>query len=190
MTADAALLEAALGPVPRSSASPVLVVLSGLPGAGKSYLARGVCCRVAIAHVESDALRRALVARPTYSRQESARLFAACHLLLERLLERRVPVLLDATNLREEHRRPVYKIAERTGARLRVVVVRAPAGVARQRLLARRCGVSMQDRSEADEGVYEQMRATAEPVRRVHLSVNTGGSIAGAVDKIARWIEG
>lgn len=165
------------------------MVLSGLPGSGKSHLAREVCRRYPLAHLDSDALRKALVKRPAYSEAESARLFAACHALLGGLLARGVPALLDATNLKEIHRRPLYRLAAKHGARLVLVQVEAPAETVRERLAGRLRGDNPRDRSEAGREVYEKMRDQAEPMERPHITVDTSKNIAPAVDKIVRELK-
>ena len=179
---DLATLAGALTKLPPPVERPALVVLSGLPGSGKSHLAREITARYPLAVLASDALRRALVERPTYSQKESARLFAAIHALLEDLLRRRIPALVDATNLKETHRQPLYEIAERTRARLLVVEVQAADKIVRRRLNARRARRDPADISEATVEVYEMMREDAEPITRPHIVVDTaGGDISAAV---------
>lgn len=127
---DVSRLETALGELPAPRPAPFLVLVSGLPGSGKSHFSRELCRRYPLAHLNSDALRRALFPRPSHGAAESARLFAAVHVLLERLLSRGVSAVLDATSLKEEHRRPLYEIAERAGAGLIIVRTEAPEAVA------------------------------------------------------------
>jgi hypothetical protein len=81
---DVSRLETALGELPARRPAPFLVLVSGLPGSGKSHFSRELCRRYPLAHLNSDALRRALFPQPTHSTDESARLFAAVHALLER----------------------------------------------------------------------------------------------------------
>jgi DegV family protein with EDD domain len=68
---DARVLEDALGPLPKPVETPAVVVLSGLPGAGKSHLARELIKRYSFAHMESDRLRQALFERPSYTQAEN-----------------------------------------------------------------------------------------------------------------------
>jgi len=187
---DVAVLQATLPAQPDPVEHPPLLVLSGLPASGKSHLAREISRRHPFAILESDALRKALVKRPTYSQQESARVFAACHALLEDLLSRGVPCLFDATNLKEAHRRPLYEIAERTGARLLIVEVRAADDVISRRLDARLRSEDPKDRSEATREVYESMRRDAEPIERQHLIVDASTEIGPAVEEVLRQLSG
>ena len=186
---DAVILEAAVGPLPPPRSAAVLVMLSGLPGSGKSHLASEICRRYPLAHLESDALRKALFKRPGYTQQESSRVFAAVHALLDSLLARGAPALLDATNLKEAHRQPVYDIAERHNAKLIIVQTIAPEAVVRRRMGARLAGANPLDRSDAGIDVYEAMRDEAEPIQREHLVVDTSGDVSSIVDMIVRELE-
>jgi predicted kinase len=183
---DADTLEASVGDLPAAVERPAFIMLSGLPGSGKSKLAEEITRRMSLAVLESDRLRKALSARPTYTPQESARTFEAVHALLERLLRRGVPCILDATNLREEHRRSLYEIAERTNARLLVVAVETPAEVA----LARTSGRGAGDVSDAGPAVFEKMRADAEPIEHDHLVVDGTGDAALEAERIVEALDG
>jgi predicted kinase len=187
---DVSVLEGTLGLLPEPVEHPPIVVLSGLPGSGKSHLAREIARRHPFAVVESDALRKALVKRPSYSQQESARLFAACHDLIKQLLLRGISVLFDATNLKEAHRRPLYAIAERTGARLLIVEVRAGEDLVRRRLENRLAAGNPLDRSDATLDVYDIMRGDAEPIEGPHIVIESNSGDDGhAVDRILLELE-
>lgn len=183
---DAHRIEASLGPLPPPQDHPALLVVVGLPGTGKSYFCRLLVSRLPLVRLESDALRRLLFGTPTYSALESQRLFAACHRVIKGLLASRRWVVLDATNLRESHRRTLYAIAQRQGARLLVVRLWAPHQVVRQRLLARAQGADPEDHSEADYAVYQRLRRRMDPVHGHHLVVDTSQDLEPALALIAR----
>jgi len=136
-----------------------LVMLSGLPGSGKTTLARALVDALppnAIDVTESDAIRRAIAARPTYTSQESARVF--------RIAEERVRVsllagriaVLDATNLHADDRRRFLRMADSFDTRVVAVRVVAPDDVIRERLSRPREGFS-----EAGVEILERMRGRA-----------------------------
>lgn len=187
---DARRIEECLRPLPAPRATPILVVVSGLPGSGKSHFCRRLASRFPLARLESDALRKALFGQPTYSAEENSRLFSACHRVLDRLVGAGVPAIFDATNLREEHRRQVSDIADKHGAKLILVRLEAPPPVVQERLAARAGGGDAEDLSDAGPEVYERMRRDAEPIRRPHISVDTSGDIEPAIAAVLREMEG
>jgi DegV family protein with EDD domain len=185
---DVNKLESSLHDVPEPRPRPSLVIVCGLPGSGKSYFSRALIGRHPLAHLDSDALRKILFSRPTHSAEESTRLFAAVHAVLERLLSRGVNAVLDATSLKEVHRQVLYQIAERAGARLIIIQTEAPPSVARQRLEARSRGSHPRDSSEATPAVYDRMKGEAEPIGRQHIRVDTSSDIEQALQTVVRQI--
>ena len=183
---DARRIEGCIQPLPPPRSSAALVVVSGLPGSGKSYFCRRLASRYPIARLESDALRKTLFGQPTHSDEESRRLFAASHYVLDRLLGAGISALLDATNLREVHRRQLYAIADRHGAKLVLVSLRAPAAVVEERLAGRGRRADPEDLSDAGPEVYQRMRSLAEPIGRPHIVVDTSADIEPAIDAVLR----
>ncbi len=186
---DVSRLESSLTDLPPRQTGPALILVSGLPGSGKSYFSRELTKRYPMAHLNSDVLRRVLFPHPTHGAAESARLFAALHALAERLLSRGVAVVLDATNLKAAHRHPLYDIAERAGAALVVVHTEAPPEVARHRLESRARGQDVEDASEATVPVYDRMRREAEPIERPHIRVDTSKDLEPALQEVLRSLE-
>lgn len=160
-----------------------LTVLVGLPASGKSWVARQLQARTGATVLESDALRRHLFSRRSYSAAESRRLFAAIHDAVDELLAEGRSVVLDATNLVEEERAPLYEIAGRRRAGLVVVHVTAPDRVIRRRLArrARDGGGS----SEADLRVYERMRTQVQEIQRQHHVVDTSQAAESTLAAVA-----
>ncbi len=186
---DTDRLEAALGVIPPPSEKPALVVLVGLPGSGKSYFARALAKRHPAAIVDSDAMRQTLFEDPQHTKKEHGRVFPAIHELLGRLLTRGVTVIVDATNVREPSRKPLYEIAERYGVPLILVQVEAPIGVIRDRLRKRESERDPLDRSTATLDVFERMGADVHPIQREHLTVDTSEDLTPVLDKIASLLQ-
>jgi len=175
--------------MPDTLASVALIVISGLPGTGKSYFSRCMAERVPLAVVETDAMRKVLFPFPTHSGSENARLFKACHALVEDILGKGVPVLFDATNLIEYKRERLYNIAHKTNAKLIIVSVEAPVYVVSERLRRREDGDGGEDNSTADISVYRRMVSSVEPIRRDNFAVDTSNDITSVIDKIVREMD-
>ncbi len=186
--ADADRLAQSLGRFPEPMVNPPFVVVSGLPGSGKSYFCRQLALRMPFVVVESDALRRVLFSLPQHTATESARLFRAIRALITDLLKKGEPVILDATNLSEHHRELLYHIADTTGSKLVIIKVHAPPEIIRQRLEGRSRGIDPEDKSEADWEVYRKMMPGMDRIGRHHLSVDTSRDIRPVIDKVVRAI--
>ena len=181
---DVDRLTESLRELPELVAEPTFIAVSGLPGTGKSYFCAKLAERLPSLVLESDALRKVLFPSPGYSQPESAHLFQAVHLLIERLLKKGVSIILDATNLSERYREHLYSIADRLDVKLILVRVEAPPELVRERLEARQGKPGA--KSDADWTVYQRMKPTAEKINRNHYVVDTSRDITPVLDKIAK----
>lgn len=175
-----------LGKLPEPVVKPSLIVITGLPGTGKTYFAKKLADKIPVVVIGSDILRKTLFPKPNYSQQESALLFQTIHRLIDYLLKNGISLILDATNLTEQSREPLYNIADRLGTKLILVWIEAPPEVVRKRLEMRQTGTA--GSSDADWEVYEQMRPTAEKILRNHYMVDTSRDINPILKKIAKEV--
>ncbi|MCD5413235.1 MAG: ATP-binding protein [Dehalococcoidia bacterium] len=184
---DVSRLKESLPELPEPVAKPFLIVLSGLPGTGKSYISRKLAERLPCVILSSDTMRRALFPSPVFNAGENQRLFAAMHILIEDLLRKNVAILLDATNLVERHRERLYCIIDRLRVKIIILRVEAPPEVVQERLQARMAmDNTSPDSSDADFGVYLRMKTNKQRIRRQHFAVDTSRDIAPVIEKIVR----
>ncbi len=188
MAGDICKLKMGLSKLPEPVVEPAFIVVSGLPGTGKSFFCRKLAERMDLVILESDSMRRHLFDSPTYSKEESTHLFRACHGLVEELLRKGITVALDATNLEEHNRERLYHIADQSGAKLIIVRMEAPPEVVHQRLERRARREDQSDHSEADWSVYSKMKSTAEKIGRNHFVVDSSRDITPVLDKIVRLV--
>lgn len=176
-------------PVPAAaSGEPVVVMLMGPPGVGKSHCARLLCSRLGAAHVSSDHLRSRLFIAASYSPEESATVFQAADALVDALLGEGHRVVLDATNLLARNRAAATATARRRGAPIVHVRILAVEGEALARLAGRRVARGEGDHSDADEAIYRRM-STFEPPEGGHLELRNGPDLEAEVERIATEVE-
>lgn len=179
-------LLAHLGKLPEPVAEPALIVVSGLPGTGKSYFSRKLAERLPLTILESDDLRKVLFPAPTYTTEESAFLFKICHALIESLLLKGISVVLDATNLSERNREYLYNIAERLDVKIIIIRLVAPQQVVQERLKAR--GSDPSQKSDAGWQVYQRMRSEVDRITRNHYVIDTSHDITPYIERIIKEI--
>jgi len=174
---------------------PRLVMLCGLPGTGKSTLARELAHRLPAVVVESDQVRHRLFTPRTYTAEESRWVHKVCHILIGWYLRHYYHVVYDATNLYEYHRQLVKHLAARSQAELVVIAMTANDDVIRERLAPRhsedQAAHNLGDYSDADWDVYLRMRGQAEPIQQEHMILDTSdGDVERAVERVLEAVRG
>lgn len=143
----------------------MLILVFGLPGSGKTTLARAFAATLGILHLNSDLLRRELNLMGQYSPEDKKRVY---DVLIERArmaLLAGQKVVIDSTFSRESVRELFRQLAAECGAPLRWVEVRSKEKTIQERLKTPRAD------SEADFAVYEKIRDEAEPLQDHHLTL-------------------
>ena len=185
--ADLVLLRSTLSDeLPQQTPAPSLVILCGLPGAGKSHFARKLVARAPFLWLSSDRTRKLLVAQPCYSRREHRRVFSAMHLLTRGYLSDGYSVVFDATNLNENVRAPLYAIAADAGIDPVIIRFTASPALVRQRLADRASGAADAAQSDAGWEVYSRMAVADQPVPHPHILVQAPEDLEPAIQQTLR----
>jgi aminoglycoside phosphotransferase family enzyme/predicted kinase len=166
----------ALGELEEPGRRPALVLVGGLPGTGKSTLARGLAEAGGFELIRSDVVRKELAARrgerDLYSPEWTTRTYAACLGRAVKAVFQGRRVIVDATFRDDWLRERFLVAAARLGVPGVLLVCEADPDTVRQRLAARRGDVS-----DADWAVYQQMswEPFSPAVERVTHRIDTTG---------------
>ena len=172
-------------PDPRAT----LLVLSGLPGTGKSALAEAVARRLRIAVLSVDPIESAILRAGIAPSFETG---LAAYLVVEALadseLARDQSVIVDAVNAVEPAKDMWRSLATKHGAALKIVECRcADERLHSERLTARRRGLAENFREPTWDDVQKrrlEYTAWTEPI----LVVDTALSLASSVEQVAAWL--
>jgi aminoglycoside phosphotransferase family enzyme/predicted kinase len=172
---------------------PCLVLTTGLPGTGKSTIARGLASASGFCVIRTDEVRKELAGgsgagaafgEGIYSPEWTERTYAECLRRAENLLFEGERVLVDA-GFRQDARRQLFvEAASRIGVPAVIFRCWAEPTVVRTRLAARRA-----DASDADWRIYEQTAksweehgaATRAFVARLPSGANSNAALARAL---------
>jgi len=165
-------------------APPMLILLVGLPGTGKTTFARALAERVPLQHIESDQVRLTMTASPTYSPFENSAVFARVDAAARQALLDGCLALVDATNLTNRDRRRFFRLAAELQVRLIAVRLTAPADVIRKRLSGPREGFS-----QAGVHVFERMKTRPQPLAIPSVVVDSRYPLQPAIDLVLRLID-
>ncbi len=112
---------------------PTLHLMVGLPGAGKSTLAKRLQTLTGATRLSSDEFRLLLFPQPTFTQSEHDGLYDILDHNVEHLLAAGKDVIYDANLNRRKHRDEKYKIAAKYNAKVVLWWPQVPKKYAKQR---------------------------------------------------------
>jgi len=156
------------------AAHPALVVITGLPGAGKTYLSERLVVELGFVRVSSDDIRMALTGgSPSYAGNESFLTHQTVRRIVAALLAQGSRVVADSTGLVPSERRETIALGRAAGIPVTLVWCKVEDDLAVARLARRATERAAYDRSEADAGIRARManRATAPSAHEADLVI-------------------
>ncbi len=159
----------------------MLTLVSGLPGSGKSFFASRLAERLNAAYINSDRVRRELLATGKYSFEDKFRIYRHMAERAVKLVRQGKDVVVDATFYHQSMRDLFMEAALQNQCPVRFIMIEASEELVKERLSRPRTD------SEADLGVYQTIKARFEEFTQPYLRLeseadNIEQMLAAAVD--------
>jgi predicted kinase len=149
----------------------LIVVICGLPGVGKSTLAKDLAPLLNAVILSSDKIRKELFPNPIYSKREVKIIYDVMILLAKYLYGAGINCIIDATFNKERSRTQLKNKLMLPEEELFMVECICPEDTIVSRLKTRK-----NDYSDADLRIYKRMKKTYEPILEDHLVIDTSQS--------------
>lgn len=158
-------------------------MLCGLPGVGKTALAKEIAPLINAEVLSSDKIRKEIFPKPTYSKEEKKLVYEILMLITRYLHKAGKNCILDATFNRESFRRKLKSKLLIPKNKFYLIECVCPENIVISRLKKRK-----RDYSDADYSVYKKMKGVYEPVKDKHITIDTSRSTKAVAQIVARKI--
>jgi predicted kinase len=161
----------------------MIVIVFGLPGTGKSYLAYRLAAKIDAVYFKSDRIRKEMLNKRTYSVTEKLSVYNEMLYRLIDAVKKNKNVVADATFSRRDTREKFITKSAGT-ENIRFVEVIADESLIRERLKETR------EDTEADFEVYKNVRQEWEPMEEPHLVLeSTNNNIEEMLQKALAYLQ-
>lgn len=176
---------------------PIVVILAGVSGSGKSTVGAALAARIGAAYVSSDVVRKQLIGLTprmhvpadqishVYGDEMSARTYEVMRQRTVEHLSLKRPVVLDATHSRRREREAALEVARLAKVPALIVELRVPEESARMRINHRE--TDSLTTSDATFAIYPEQVATFEKIddsEGANLVLDASGKLNAVVDNI------
>ena len=141
----------------------MLIIVTGLPGSGKTYFSKALSEEIKAHHINSDKTRKVHDLMGMYDDTSKNKVYFEMLLQMMKLLKQNEHVIIDATFYKRRTRNLFIDIAALSGHSVKVIQIKASTKTVEERVSKKRA------LSEADVEVYQKIKAIYEPLEIAHL---------------------
>ena len=150
----------------------MLIIVCGLQGTGKTYVAGKIAEKVNANLLRTDVIRKELSEQNTYSGKEIQNIYQEMFVRAETLLRQQRNTVLDATFSSDHNRKAARQLAASFQQDFILVEVVCDEKVVEKRITARK-----NDASDADFNVYLKYKSLFDPLNGEHIIIENSGTI-------------
>jgi predicted kinase len=163
----------------------MLTIICGLPGTGKTTLAKKIADETKSFLLNTDIIRKKLIYDPKYNEEEKSLIYNLLFDMAEKFLSTGKNVILDGTFYKKELRDRAKEIAKKTKNEFRIIEIMCEERIIRKVMRERK---KKKSESDADFAVYKKIKKQFEPIKEKHLILDTTKGFDQAVGKFRKAI--
>jgi aminoglycoside phosphotransferase family enzyme/predicted kinase len=149
----------------------MLIVISGLPGTGKSSVAKKLAQELGAKVLSTDEMRKRVLRELGYTERKKKQVYEEMFRIARDLLDKEEDVVLDGTFFRKEWRDRAFDTAKKDNTCIFFIETVCAEDLVKRRIESRY--KSGEDYSEADYRVYKIIESKFEPMEREHFEIDT-----------------
>jgi len=149
----------------------MIVIVSGLPGTGKTTVARELGSELNAPVLTTDEIRKAGSEHPKYTKSKKQGIYEHMFRIAEDLLSKKDNIILDGTFFKEEFRERSFKLGSDHDRCVFILETMCDEDVVKQRIEKRY--QADEDASEADFKVYKIIQSQFDPIQKPDFRLNT-----------------
>lgn len=163
----------------------MLIIVSGLPGTGKTTFAKALAESLDVPHLNSDIIRDELGKRGQYDQRTTSMIYQKMYDRAAAFLQQGKSVIVDATFHKDAKRDPYLNLARAKGYPLKWIELQTQEALIRERVNTKRTY------SEADFSVYQKIKSAYEPLKVPHLVLSSGElNVAQMLERTEPYLKG
>ena len=162
----------------------MLIVICGLPGTGKTTIAKALSQQVGAALFRTDAIRKEMMRENTYTEREKNSVYESMFAAADEKLRNGEDCVLDGTFYKKSLINEARIVAEKNGSRFHLIEC-----VLHEKDVKERISKRKKDESDADFSVYHTVKKSFEPITEKHIVVDTSKGIKDCTDKVLKEIK-
>lgn len=163
----------------------MLIMVCGLPGTGKSTLAKAVAERIGAVYLNSDSIRLGMFEEKEYTEEEKKQVYEAMFEKAGEELGKGKNVVLDATFYKKGLRGDARETADEAGTDFYMIECVTHEDLLKERIFKRG---KEESESDADYEVYKKVKTQFDPIEEEHLAVDTSVELEKQVELVLAYL--
>lgn len=173
-----------------------LIVILGLPGTGKTYLATELSKSNPYIYLSTDRVRRTLFdfshhqyvpfGDKLYTQDKRDLVYNALYLIVDILLGQKLFVMVDGTFYSQTKRQPLFKICKQLNQKCFIIKTTCSEDLVKKRIQERKS--QSNNASDADFDIYLEIKDRFEPIDTPHLEIDTGKELSIILKEVTSYI--